>query len=250
MTRAMLSGPAGAITRVFRAFREHVQQGSFTRCEKNGCKYIILIYHADMSRRQKTRFALLGLLSWKPMSGYDVKKIVDIGLSHFWNENYGQIYPTLDSLVTEGLAKKSEDISRGKRKRYVYSITDTGVEAFREWLALPADPPIVRNELQLKFFLSSRLPTKTTLRIIEDYRSQQQQVLQEYRESEVVLRKAIESDEYPPEVEEILAGNETRRNAGRRARQCTIFLLTLRHGILAIESRMKWCDEVISQLTT
>ena len=76
-----------------------------------------------MSTKQKTRFALLGLLSWKPMSGYDVKKIVDIGLSHFWNENYGQIYPTLDSLVSEGLAEKSDGRGGGKRKRNVYSIT-------------------------------------------------------------------------------------------------------------------------------
>ncbi|NNE00920.1 MAG: PadR family transcriptional regulator, partial [Pirellulaceae bacterium] len=82
------------------------------------------------------------------MSGYDMKKIVDVGLSHFWNENYGQIYPTLDSLVRDGLARKSEGGGDGKRKRNVYTITKRGVEAFREWLALPADPPIVRNELQ------------------------------------------------------------------------------------------------------
>lgn len=184
------------------------------------------------------------------MSGYDIKKIVDIGLSHFWNENYGQIYPTLDSLVNEGLAQKSVGGGGGKRKRHVYSITGRGVKELQQWLALPADPPIVRNELQLKFFLSSKLPTKTTLRIIEVYRSQQQEVLQGYRESEVVLRKAIESGEYPQEVKEILAGKETRGSARQRAKQCTIFLLTLRHGILAIESRIAWCDEVIAHLTT
>lgn len=203
-----------------------------------------------MSAKKKTRFALLGLLNWKPMSGYDIKKIVDIGLSHFWNENYGQIYPTLDSLVNEGLAQKSVGGGGGKRKRHVYSITGRGVKELQQWLALPADPPIVRNELQLKFFLSSKLPTKTTLRIIEVYRSQQQEVLQGYRESEVVLRKAIESGEYPQEVKEILAGKETRGSARQRAKQCTIFLLTLRHGILAIESRIAWCDEVIAHLTT
>ena len=64
--------------------------------------------------KKKTRFALLGLLSWKPMSGYDIKKIVDIGLSHFWNENYGQIYPSLDALVKEGLAIKTVDKLSGK----------------------------------------------------------------------------------------------------------------------------------------
>jgi DNA-binding PadR family transcriptional regulator len=203
-----------------------------------------------MSTTKKTRFALLGLLSWKPMSGYDIKKIVDIGLSHFWNENYGQIYPTLESLVGDGLAQKSDASGSGKRKRYVYSITERGVEAFEAWLTLPADPPAVRNEFQLKFFLSSKLPTKATLRIIQVYRSQQQEILQGYRESEVVLRKAIERGEYPHELEDILAGNKSRRSAGQRAKQCTIFLLTLRHGILAIESRIAWCDEAISHLTT
>ena len=50
------------------------------------------------------------------MSGYDIKKLVDVGLSHFWSENYGQIYPTLESLVQEGLATRKEDRSSGKRK--------------------------------------------------------------------------------------------------------------------------------------
>lgn len=182
------------------------------------------------------------------MSGYDIKKIVDIGLSHFWNENYGQIYPTLDQLVSDGLAKKSVDRHSGKRKRHVYRITPSGTTAFREWLALPTGKPIVRNELQLKFFLSSRLPTKATLRIIEEYLLQQKEVLLEYRESEVVLRKAIESGKYPAEVEEILAGHEKNRSAKQKAKQCKMFFLSLRHGILAVEARVAWCDEVISNL--
>ena len=182
------------------------------------------------------------------MSGYDIKKIVDIGLSHFWNENYGQIYPTLDALVNDGLAKKSADKQSGKRKRNVYRITPDGVKAFREWLALPADPPSVRNELQLKFFLSGKLPTKISLRIIEEYRQQQQEVLKEYQESEVALQNGIESGEYPKEVQEILAGHENPQSSKQKAKQCNIFLLTLRHGILALEARLKWCDEVITHL--
>jgi DNA-binding PadR family transcriptional regulator len=199
---------------------------------------------------KKTRFALLGLLSWKPMSGYDIKKVVDIGLSHFWNENYGQIYPTLDVLVKDGLAKKSIDRHSGKRKRHVYRITPRGVTAFREWLMLPTDAPIVRNELQLKLFLSSKLPPKASLRIINEYRAQQQEVLAEYLKSEVALRKALKSGEYPTEVEEILAGHEPKQTAKQKARQCNMFLLTLRHGILAVEARVAWCDEVIANLVT
>ena len=202
-----------------------------------------------MSQKKKTQFAILGLLSWKPMSGYDIKKIVDVGLSHFWNENYGQIYPTLDELVNVGFAKKSVDKNSGKRKRYVYRITPDGASAFHEWHAQPADVPTVRNELQLKFFLGSKLPAQNSLRIIREYQIQQRAILREYRESEVELRKAIKSGDYPDEVLEILEGHEKPQTAKQKAKQCRIFLLTLRHGILALEARMKWCDEVINELS-
>lgn len=202
-----------------------------------------------MSRKKKTRFALLGLLSWKPMSGYDIKKIVDAGLSHFWNENYGQIYPTLDDLVKSGFAKKSVDKKTGKRKRHIYRITADGESTFRKWLAQPADVPSVRNELQLKFFLSSRLPVSSNLRIINEYREQQRALLAEYRGSEVELRKAIASGDYPDELLEILEGHDKPQTRKQKTKQCRIFLLTLRHGILAIEARLKWCDEVIRELS-
>ena len=202
-----------------------------------------------MPAGNKTAFAILGLLSWQPMSGYDIKKIVDIGLSHFWNENYGQIYPTLESLVADRLATKSVDKRGGKRTRHVYKITPDGVKAFRTWLAQPTDPPIIRNELQLKFFLGSQLPARTSVRLIREYRAQQQEVLQEYRESEIVLRKAIQTGIYPDEIGAILAGRESRQNKKQKAKQCNVFLLTLRHGILAIEARIVWCDEVVTYLT-
>ena len=125
------------------------------------------------------------------MSGYDIKKVVDIGLSHFWNENYGQIYPTLDQLVKDGLATKRAERKSGKRQRFVYTITRKGKKAFRDWMSEPTDAPVVRNELQLKFFLSSSLPTNTSIRLIEKHRSQQQAVLDEYRHSEELLRNAI-----------------------------------------------------------
>ena len=57
-----------------------------------------------MARKARTHYAILGLLCWKPMSGYDIKKMVEVGLSYFWSESYGQIFPTLNRLVDDGLA--------------------------------------------------------------------------------------------------------------------------------------------------
>jgi DNA-binding PadR family transcriptional regulator len=199
-----------------------------------------------MASKRKTRFAILGLLTWKPMSGYDIKKVVDVGLSHFWNENYGQIYPTLDQLVTDGLATKKAERKSGKRQRFVYTITRKGKQAFRDWISEPTDPPVVRNELQLKFFLSSSLPTDTSIRLIDKHRSQQQAVLDEYRHSEELLRTAIVEGSYADELNEILALSGS--TSEQRKKQLNTFYLTLRHGIRVMEARLDWCEEVIANL--
>ncbi len=196
-----------------------------------------------MAAKQKTKFAILGLLSWKPMSGYDIKKLVDSALSHFWHENYGQIYPTLELLVDEKLASKRDLPSTGKRKRFQYHIPRRGRRAFRDWLEEPIETPVVRNQLQLKFFLSCDFDSDFQAKLIGDYRAQQDAVLQEYRASEAVLRKALDEQAYPGELDELLS--MTAKTDASRARQCRVFYLTLRHGIRVIEARLAWCDEVL-----
>lgn len=203
--------------------------------------YITLIYYDLMARTNKTRFALLGLLNWKPMSGYDIKKIVDISLSHFWSENYGQIYPTLNTLVKQGWAKRESGTTGGGRQRHLYRITAKGRQAFESWIQQPTDPPSTRNELQLKLFLGSELPKPQVRSVIQAYQLEQAQRLSEYRSSEQVLRAAIETDRYPTEVQSIFEGSDL--SLEERAHRCSLFLLTLRHGILTIEARLAWCRE-------
>ncbi len=199
-----------------------------------------------MAAKKKTQFAILGLLSWKPMSGYDVKKLVDVGLSHFWNENYGQIYPTLDRLVADGLATKKSDHASGKRRRFVYTITRKGKKAFRTWIEAPTDAPIVRNELQLKFFLSSGLPAIDSVRLIKQHQGAQRAALAEYRHSEAVLREALQNDAVSDELDELMTMTGT--DSQSRKKQLNTFYLTLRHGIHIIEARLAWCEEAITSL--
>ena len=45
--------------------------------------------------------AILGFLNYEPMSGYDIKKIVDISVSHFWPAVQSQIYKTLARMEKE-----------------------------------------------------------------------------------------------------------------------------------------------------
>jgi len=197
-----------------------------------------------MARKRQTWFAILGLLSWKPMSGYDIKKMVEMGLSHFWSESYGNLFPTLGALVEEGLATRKQDRSTGKRTRYVYRITPKGRRAFDQWLHEPAEMPQVRNERQLRFFLTARRPPEESIRILEQYRVQQKERYEEYRESEVILKQAVRDGVMPPELEEVLARYHI--TSENESNELLVFLLTLRHGILAIEARLAWIDEAVA----
>lgn len=193
-----------------------------------------------MSAPRKTRFAVLGLLSGGPLSGYDIKKLVEIGLSHFWSESYGQLYPTLESLVAEGLAEKRAEQGVGRRQRHIYSITEGGREVFAEWLAGPTEVPKMRSEFLLKFFLSGRDGADESLRLVREFRDQQAAVDEEYAASDAVLSAALARGDVPDELSDLIEADSRP--------QLLVFLLTLRQGLRVVEARLAWCDEAIEML--
>jgi len=105
-----------------------------------------------------TPYAILGLLRFGPMSGYDIHRELTEETSFFWGESYGQIYPALRSLGARRWAKARRVVSpkRGRRGRRVYVITARGRKVFDEWLRIAPRPTPPRNELLLKLFLSDR----------------------------------------------------------------------------------------------
>jgi len=50
-------------------------------------------------------FAILGFLNYQPYTGYDLKKIFDTSIRHFWPADQSQIYRTLARLTEQGLAE-------------------------------------------------------------------------------------------------------------------------------------------------
>jgi len=105
-------------------------------------------------RASRTPWVVLGLLAFEPMSGYDLKSTIENTVGHFWQESYGQLYPTLRSLRAEGLVTMTSEPD-GARVRHVYAITDPGRAALMAWLEEPPRATPVRNELLLKVFFAS-----------------------------------------------------------------------------------------------
>jgi DNA-binding PadR family transcriptional regulator len=144
-----------------------------------------------MMKKSKTRFAVLGILSYGPMSGYDIKKFYEQNVAGFWSESYGQIYPILKRLATEGLTTRSVHKQEGKPDRHIYALTAKGREELQQWLMAPTGRHIGRHETLLKLMFGQQIPVAENTRQIERFRDRQKGELNDIN----VLKKRFEQEE-------------------------------------------------------
>jgi DNA-binding PadR family transcriptional regulator len=100
------------------------------------------------------RHAVLGLLTWQPMTGYELASKFDVSLGNAWHASHSQIYPELGKLEDEGLI---EVVARGARNSRTYGVTDDGRAELRRWLVEVEPSRQQRNESAVRTFLAPRL---------------------------------------------------------------------------------------------
>ena len=103
--------------------------------------------------RTTTSYAVLGLLSVRSWTTYELAKQVQRSLKWFWPRAERKLYDEPKALVADGLATARQELT-GQRPKTVYEITDEGREALRAWLGEPAAPPATEFEGMLKVFFS------------------------------------------------------------------------------------------------
>lgn len=104
---------------------------------------------------RQTDYVILGLLAEQPLSGYQIKKIVDLRFRFFWSESFGQIFPALKSLFAAGLAAECAREQAGGHAAKTYQITPVGRDALIDWLAQPVEKESLRLEILLKTYFSN-----------------------------------------------------------------------------------------------
>jgi PadR family transcriptional regulator AphA len=102
-------------------------------------------------------YALLGLLSWRPFSGYDLKKIILDNDMFYWSGNNNQIYTSLIQLHKDGLATQEVVNQVSLPARKVYSITEKGRTQLRDWLITNIQLPEYRNTFLIQLAWADQL---------------------------------------------------------------------------------------------
>lgn len=174
--------------------------------------------------RTTTTESLLGLLSLRECTGYELKKFIEESIGNFWSESFGQIYPALKKMEAAGWIEGTA-AGNGNRERTVYRITEAGRKHVRSWLGMPAFDQVPRNELLLKLFFGPLAGKEQMRALLVTKRDEMRADLKRFAEIAVGLPQKYAGHPGLP-----------------------YWLMTVRYGIAEAKALIVWCDESLAVL--
>lgn len=175
-------------------------------------------------------YAILGFLNYHPYTGYDLKKIFDTSVRHFWSADQSQIYRTLARLTEQGFVQMEKVPQEDRPDRKVYHITESGKAALRAWLAGPPPLDEPRSAPLIQVFFAGQFSDAEALAKFEGFAE--------------IMRAMLAQYEYIPNVlgpfqQEIPS-----------PREHFFWMLTLENGIANMRANLQWAESVIERLKT
>ena len=172
--------------------------------------------------------AILGFLNYHPYTGYDLKKIFDSSVQHFWPADQSQIYRTLNRLTGQGFAGMEKVSQEDRPDRKVYHITEAGRAELISWLSGPPPMDSPRSAPLVQVFFAGQLSDEEILVKFEGYATIMRTFLNQYDQV---------PDHLGPFQEEISS-----------PREHFFWLLTLENGIVNMRANLEWAESVIGRI--
>lgn len=175
------------------------------------------------------KHAILGFLSYKPFSGYDLKKAFDTSVQHFWPANQSQIYRTLSGMTEDGLVEMEVIEREDRLDKKIYHITEEGEEELHRWLSTPLPPQDTREADLIQFYFSGQLTDGEVNRLLENHLEQSAARLAVYRQ--MMSTFAVRMDEHPDQ------------------RAFFFNVLTLEYGLLGEQFMQEWLKSIRKRIS-
>ena len=172
--------------------------------------------------------AILGFLNYKSLSGYDLKKILDTSVQHFWAADQSQIYRTLARLTERGWAEMEVVEQNERPDRKVYTITEAGREELRRWLVTPIRPHKPHSAELVQVFFAGQLSDEEILAMFE-------------RSAEQVRAGLAHYEQIPQQAEAYAEYVES-------PREFFCWMLTLDAGFRSAQAHLAWLEDVIQRI--
>lgn len=173
-------------------------------------------------------YAILGFINYHPYTGYELKKIFDTSIQHFWPADQSQIYRTLAHLNKQGYVEMRKIPQEDRPDRKVYHITESGRAALLTWLSGPTPLSEPRSASLVQVFFAGQLSDDAILAKMEEFAAIMRALLAQYDQVPAMIS---------PYQQEI-----------NSPREHFFWLLTLDNGIRSMRANLEWAENVIKRI--
>ena len=122
-----------------------------------------------------TSFAVLGLLSYGPLSGYALASLAEQSIANFWTIAKSQVYRELPRLEELGYVKGTDVRQEKLPDKRIYELTNEGRSSLIRWLNTSSQDKEVtkmRSTFLLKVFFGNLMEQEQLLAMIRTHRDQ------------------------------------------------------------------------------
>jgi DNA-binding PadR family transcriptional regulator len=174
------------------------------------------------------RDAVLAALLEGESSGYDLAKGFDASVANFWMATPQQLYRELERLAEQGLIQARVVQQERRPNKRMFSLTEAGRDAIRQFTGRAPKPSVIRDELMIKVQAFDAGDTAAVRDLITERRKWAEAKVQRYERLRTRLLDGCTEAEY-------LA---TAQRVGP--------YLTLMRGISFEEENVRWAERALA----
>jgi DNA-binding PadR family transcriptional regulator len=149
------------------------------------------------------RNAILATLLEGEASGYDLSKGFDASVANFWMATPQQLYKELETLEAQGLVTARVVEQDRRPNKRLFSLTEAGRAALRDFTAQPAKITAIRDELLVKVQAVDAGDVEAVRKAISERLDYATAKLARYDRMRARMLAGRTEDEYFDEVERI-----------------------------------------------
>lgn len=170
-------------------------------------------------------YAILGMLSFQSMTGYDLKKIIQNTSFLPWSGNNNQIYKALLELADKDFVSSETHHQEGAPSKKVYRITETGLAELKKWSQSQSEIFEIKKSFLIQFAFTNLLTDEELKELLLSYeRDIEGQVLIERNRSASIFHQ------------------------GRNSRETAVWKLINNNIILSYETELAWIHQAKNTL--
>ncbi|OSC30265.1 PadR family transcriptional regulator [Mycobacterium vulneris] len=174
------------------------------------------------------RDAVLAALLEGESSGYDLAKDFDASVANFWPATPQQLYRELDRLAEQGLIQARIVRQERRPNKRMFSLTDAGRDAIRQFTAKAPKPSVIRDELLVKVQAADAGDIDAVREFIRERRDWASAKVQRYERLRMRMLDGRSEEDYLARAERVGP------------------YLTLMRGISFEEENIRWAERTLS----